>query len=634
MLSAFRRFAGTWPARIFFIVLVTSFASWGVADVVRNIGAGSNAVATVDGHDITPQQFTAEYQVNLRRTAGQLPDPSQIPAALRTQVAQQTLQRLVTQQALAGEIARLGIAVPDEQVRQAVFAMPDFQGADGKFDRRILLQTLSSNSMTEAHFLDLERRDIAQNQLLQTVGVSAVPSGQLVSLVYGYLGERRRADLLLLPFAGRPLPADPGEPMLRRYYDNNPGRTTTPEYRHIRAVILSPDSIGRGLTVPEAELRAWFVLHKAEYVSGEKRSLQVITTGSAATATALATVWRAGASWEAMQEAARKAGATAVPLDNATRDQVPSPELASAAFAATAGGVVGPVSEPLGTYVFKVATVTPARDPSFESVREIVRGKVAAERALDLIDARAQKMQDLFAGGAKIDEVPTDLGATGAAGTLDAQGNTQAGTPAPIPATPDVRALIVELAFKTNPGDAIQPVEGPDHTWFAVAVDQVIKPARKPFGAVRGQVLADWQREQVRHTEEADAARILGLVKSGQTLVNAAWGSGLQVTHSPPISRGKPAAGVPAELTQSLFTLHLHEATMAETNTGFVVAQLTEILPPDAKTDPLGMAQAREGLTRALHDDYLQMYAVAVRDTAKAVVRPGIVQGLIQQPGE
>ena len=635
MLASFRKIVNTWPARVLLLILVASFASWGVADVARNlVSGGSNTVATVRGHDITPQQFMAEFQTNLRRTTERMPDPAQLPPGLRVQVAQQTLQKMVTQQALAGEIARMGLVVPDDAVRQAVFAMQDFQGPDGKFNRNMLLQTLSSNNMSEAHFLDLVRQDIAQNQLLQTVGAGADPSRQLTGLVYGYFNEHRTADLLLLPFAGRPVPPPPAESVLRRAYDNNPARYTSAEYRHIKAVILSPDSIGRGLDVPEAELRAWFAQHKADYVSAEKRSVQVITSGSSSVAAALAKQWRAGAGWDAMQVAARAAGATAVPLDDATADQVPSPELARAAFAAAPNTVVGPISEPLGTYVLRVSAITPAKNPSFDSMRDTVHAKVAAERATDLIDARAQKMQDLFAGGAKIDEVPADLGATGAAGTLDAQGNTPDGTPAPIPAAADARQAIIDAAFKTNPGDAIQPTEGPSHTWFAVAVDTITKPARKPFEQVRAQVLADWRADQVHHAQETEAARILSLVKGGQSLVNAAWGSGLQVTHTGPLPRGKPAPGVPVELSQTLFTLHQGEATMVETNAGFVVAQLTGIIPPDPHGDTAGLTQARLGLARALHDDYVQMYATAVRDDAHPTIHPKVVQALIQQPGE
>jgi len=631
MLGSFRKFANTWPARVFFLVLVASFASWGIADVVRNIGGGSGAVATVQGHDITPTEFMQEYDGTLRRYAQQLPDPSQIPASLRQRIASQTLEKLVTQQALADQAARLGVVVPDSQLRDAVFAMPDFQGPDGKFSRATLLQVLSSNHLTEAHFLDLVRRDIAQNQVLQSVGAASGSSSLLTDLVYRYLNEKRRADLVTLPLQGQALPPAPADTVLQRYYDNNLGRYTAPEYRHIKAVILSPDSIGRSLTVSDADMQAWFSAHKSDYVAPEKRAMQVITANSEASAASLATIWKAGAGWDAMQAAAKAAGATAVDLPLSTPDQVPSPELAKAAFAAPINAVIGPIKAVFGSQILRVTTITPAKNPSFESLRDSIRGKVAAEKALDLIDARAQKLQDLFAGGAKIDEVPADLGATGAAGTLDAQGNTPEGTPAPIPAPADIRQQIIDTAFKTNPGDPVQPIEGPDHVWFAVAVDSITKPAKRQFGDVRSKVLADWQADQLRHQQESVAARLLTLVKTGQTLANAAWGSGLQVTHSPPLMRDKPAGDVPADLAHTLFTLKPGEATMVETNAGFIVAQLAEVITADPKHDSAGLGQAEEGLKHALHDDYLTVYAIALRQQAKPVVRPNVVQSLLAQ---
>ena len=634
MLSAFRKFAGTWPARVFFLVLVASFATWGIADVVRNLGAGNGAVATVQGREITPQQFMAEYQASLRHLAERLPDPNQVPPQMRTQVARQTIQKLITQEALASQVARMGVVVPDEAVRASVYAMPDFQGPDGKFSEPALQAALASNNMNRAHFLDLVRADIAQNQLLQSVAASAAPPLLLTGLVFRYLNEKRRADVVTLPFAGHALPPAPPEAVLRRYYDNNPARYTAPEYRHIKAVILSPDSIGRSLTVSDADLRAYFDAHKSDYVAPEKRSLQVITTGTAAVAASLAAQWRTGASWDAIQAAAKVAKASAVSLDDATVAEVPSPELAKAAFAATAGAVLGPITEPLGSYVLRVTAITPAKNPSFESLKDTIRGKVAGEKALDVIDARAQKLQDLFAGGAKIDEVPADLGATGAEGTLDAQGRTQEGEPAPIPAAGEARQQIIDAAFKMNKGDPIQPTEGPGHIWYAVSVDSITPPARQPFEAVRARVLSDWQADQMRHVQETEAARILGLVKGGQTVANAAWGSGLQVTRSPVLQRDRPAGDISAELAHTLFTLKLGEATMVETNAGFLVAQLAEIIPADPKADALAMSQAQDGLKSALHDDYLQLYATAVRDESQPVIHGPAIQALLAQPGE
>jgi len=399
-------------------------------------------------------------------------------------------------------------------------------------------------------------------------------------------------------------------------------------------VILSPDSIGRGLAVSDSDLHSYFDAHKADYLAPEKRSLQVITAGTADAAARLAAQWKSGASWDAIQAAARAAGASATELNDAAIAEIPSPELAKAAFSAVANTVLGPITQPLGSYVLRVTVITPAKNPSFASLKPTLQLKLAAEKALDLVDPRAQKLQDLFAGGAKIDEVPADLGATGAEGTMDAQGNAQDGTPAPIPAG-TARDQIVQAAFKANPNDPIAFTEGPDHIWYALAVDSITKPAQRPFDSVRAHVLADWQHDQVHHAQESEAARILALTKSGKSLTDAAWGSGLQVSRTLPLSRGKPAASVPAELVATLFTLKPGEATMVETNTGFVVASVAEIIPPDPKSDSMALKQTHDGVAHALHDDYLQIYADAVRTAAKPVIRPQIVQNLIaQQPGE
>ncbi len=634
MISFLRRLAGTWPARIFFAALAAAFVGWGISGKTNLGGGDPTTVATVDGRPITAGMFDLAFKEDMAQAAQRFSDPTQVPPALRREVAAQTLERLVTEQALDAEATRMGVAAPPAAIQDGITAIPAFQGVDGKFDHDTYLRVLQQHNLTPQRFQDDMRMQVTKDQILKAVTAAAHPSDLLTGLLFGTLFETRRADLVQIPLTSHPAPPAPADAVLQRYYANNIARYTAPEYRRVKLVVLSPDTIGRGLKLTDADLHAWYDAHKAEFQAPEKRSLQVITAGSAETANALAASWKAGATWDAIAANAKTRGATTTSLDNTTKEAIPAPELAAAAFAAPLNVVTGPVTEPLGFQVVRVTQITPAKHPSYEDLRDTVRTRLGEERALDVIDTRAQKLQDLFAGGNRIDEVPADLGATGAEGTLDADGNTPEGSRAPIPAADKARAQIVADIFKTQKSDSVQLTEGPDHVWYAIAVQDVIKAAPRPFASVRAKVLADWQADQVRHAAEPAAAKLLATINGGQSITNAAWGSGLQVTRTPPQLRNKPTPGVPPDLAQLLFTMKKGEATMVETNNGFVVATLADITKPDPKSQPEELDQVRRALTKSISDDLLVSYGTAVRDSAKPVVNQKVFDQFAQPASE
>ena len=635
MLSSLRTMADTWPARILFIALAAAFVGWGVSGKMSLSGGGdANSVAIVEGHPISNTAFETAFRQDMARIAQRFPDPSQIPPEARRGIAQQTLERLVTPQALDDEAHRLGVVAPDAAVQKAIKAMPAFEGADGNFDHNTYVTRLAQNNMSPVTFQGYMRMDIAKNQVIAAVQASARPSDMLTRMVFGYLNEGRQADLVSLTFASHAPPAAPAEPVLQRFYANNIARYTAPEYRRIKAVILSPATIGRGLPVSDADMHAWWLAHKSEFQSPEKRSLQVVTAGTKAQAEKLASLWQGGAAWPAVEAAAKAEGASTAELPDTPREGVPSPELAAAAFAAPVDTVTGPIGEALGFQVVRVTAITPAKNPSEADLHDKIRQNAGTEKGADLIDARAQKLQDLFAGGSHIDEVPADIGAVGVQGTLDAQGMTPDGTKAPIPAPDALRSVIIAEAFKLNRGETGQLTEGPDHGWYAVAVDDLIKPAAKTYDQVRARVLADWQAEQVRHTVETEAAKLLATINGGESMLNAAWGSGQQVTRSPVLHRNRTVKGVPAELNQLIFTLKTGQATMVQSNVGFLVARLATVIPADDKANASGLTETRQALTKALADDYVVSFATAVRQDARPRINMHALDQITRAPNE
>jgi peptidyl-prolyl cis-trans isomerase D len=453
----------------------------------------------------------------------------------------------------------------------------------------------------------------------------------MVKAVYAFENQTRIANLVQLPFAAAAAPSPPADSVLQRCYRNHPTAFSAPEYRRITLVILSPEVLARDVPVPDADIRAAYDRMVANTPSlPEKRTVEVVVAQDQAAAQAIARQWSGGADWGAVQKAAAAAGATALLLPQITASELPSAALAQAAFKAPANTVTGPIANGAAGYaVLEVTAVTPGgASESYAQAAPALRDQIARERAVALVDQRVDALQDALAGRTPLERLPGDLGLAALEGSIDSDGLTEQGQPAPIPGTPALRQAIVAQAFKQTVGQPAVLINGPDNSYFALTVDGITPATTKAYADVQGQVLASWTAAQMQREQEVQATNMLQAMKGGRTLQGVADPLGLQVTTTPPLTRdGQAPAGVPPNLVAPLFSLSQGDSTMIETPDGFVVAQLAQIQTPNPDADPVGYQQLRASLAGNLADDMQAVFAgvVTARDN------PRINQSVIQQ---
>ena len=628
MLRFFRAFLNTWAARAFFVVLVAAFGLWGIGDVIRNVGH-DNSLASIGDRKIEVPEFQDAFRRDLAQVTRMMGGKEATPAIRRT-VAEQSLDRMVVQAAIAQEIDRLGIVVPDDRLRQAVFEMPIFRGPAGQFDRSTFDTVLRNNDMSEGRFLEMLRSDLAQRQLMETIQAGVAPPPTLLAQAYAFQRETRIGEVVDLPLAAAATPPEPSADDLQRQYENNPSRYSAPAYRRIKLVVLSPQTLARQIDVSDDDIKAYYDQHKANYVAEEQRAAEIVAAPDEAVAQKLAAAWQAGADWAAMQKAATDAGATAVALDLSTRQQFPSPELADAVFAAKPDTVTGPSKSAFGFQIVRVTKVTASAAKTLEQAKDEIKQKVALERAIDQVYTRANKLDDALSAGSSLDDLPGDLGLAAVTGTLDAQGATPESEPAPIPGSPALRQAILAAAFATPKGETPRMIEGPDQSYYALQVDDVIEPKVKPFEDVKTQVREDWQIAQQKREQEQKAAKLMTAAQQAGSLDDAATVADLRIEKTPPVPRTGTVEHVPSPVQDALFRLKQGETTMVEIPDGFVVVRLAEITDPDMASDPAGAAQIREALTRAIDQDVEIVFASALRQRAQPRINRTMLDNLIE----
>ncbi|MBS4073708.1 peptidyl-prolyl cis-trans isomerase [Ameyamaea chiangmaiensis] len=637
MISFLRHiFVDSWLGRIIALLIFVVFAALGMNGLFDSgaFGAG-DVVASVAGEKIHADDLARGVQSGLTQTARQMgvADASALPPATRDQIAREALQRLLMEREIAVAARRHGLVVPDSAVRDEIFAMPYFKGTTGQFDHAVLNQKLAQIGMTEKQLVEMVRAEIASRGLMEAIGGSIAVPDIMVRRIFDFDAELRSLDVAQIRFASMTPPAAPDEAVLRRFYDNHPQDFRTPEYRHIRAVVLSADTIARSMNIADADLHRVYDLQSNRFHVPELRSLQLVTAPDQAAADRVAAQWKAGADWQAVQAAAK--GSAAVEMPDTRASDLPSDALSKLVFAAPTDAVQGPVKVDTGWVVFRVNAVKAPHDTSFEHARADIHDEIAHAQAPGLVGQRLPRFQDAVAGGGDLDKIPTDIGAVAVSGALDAQGLTREGEPAPLPGDKAVHDAIINRAFVQGKGAHPSVVSAGHDTWFALVVDDVTPAAKRPFDEVRDKVLAAWTQAQVRQqaNERATSLYVAATDKGGIASVPDA-GAGL--LHGVSVTRnGGP--DVPAALTHVAFGLKVGQSTMIEADDSFYIATVTGITHPPVSSNQTGYDRVRGSLDQSIGDDLGMSYVADLEKTLKPKTNMAVFNQVVArfsaQPG-
>ncbi len=365
MLSAIRKiFANSWVARIAAVLLAVAFGAWGIQGALTGGGnVDQDDVATVAGQGVSASDFGRAYETALDQTAQQMarsqagtPDPNALPPEMKREIGGQGLRQRGRARGRGARAREIGLQVPDQTLRDTVFAIPQLRGPDGQFDRQKFEQILQANRLTEARLLALMRDQLLTEGLVGPVHDSAVASPVLVRTLYNYIAETRTIDTVTVPFSSVPQPSEPSVDVLRRFYGNHPVDFQAPEYRKIKAVVLSHETMAHDGPVPEADITASYDAQAARLVKPARRSVQVVTVAKQAQATGVAALWRGGAQWASVRALAEADGGSAVSLTDASEREFPTPALGRAVFAADEGAITDPVNDGVGWVVLRVIT--------------------------------------------------------------------------------------------------------------------------------------------------------------------------------------------------------------------------------------------------------------------------------------
>ncbi|HSD34417.1 MAG TPA: SurA N-terminal domain-containing protein [Alphaproteobacteria bacterium] len=148
MLNFIRSHAASWIVKILFLVLILSFAAWGIGDIFRLQTQGGPAI-TVGEIEIGREEVAKQFDTLIRSMQPLFNNRLDREQARQIGLLDRAVDQLVADALIQQETRRLDIVASDEAVRRAIRSEPAFQGAGGAFDRARFERILGSIDMSE-----------------------------------------------------------------------------------------------------------------------------------------------------------------------------------------------------------------------------------------------------------------------------------------------------------------------------------------------------------------------------------------------------------------------------------------------------------------------------------------------------
>lgn len=567
---------------------------------VTNLSGNARSIGKVGDSDIDVNEYFRALQTEIRAQEATRGEALSFLQAQELGVVDNVLARLVSIAALDDETKRLGISIGDENLRDEIVQIPQFQGINGEFDRLAYEGALEQIGLNESRFEE-QMRDETSRTLLQAAVLGGVNAPDTYTdSVLNFVGEKRDVTWAALDrsnlVTGVPVPS---EDDLAAFHQENAPLFTAPETKRITYVLLSPEMIIDTVEVDETLLREAYEDRAEQYNQPERRLVERLAYPDQDAADAAYTKLANGEA--TFEDLVAERGLDLIDIDLGDVSQVDLGSAGTAVFAASAGDVTHPVTTDLGPALFRVNAVLAAQQTSFEDALPELREELAIDRARRVIDSQIDAIDDLLAGGASLEDLAQESDVE--LGQIDWHPGVAEG----IGAFENFRAAAAEVTDTDYP-EVLQLQDG---GIFALRLDEIVPPSLQPLDEVRDQVETAWTNVAVVTELEKQLETDLPRLRDGATFEEI----GLTPNLAENLTRTSFEPETPAEFNQTAFEMQQGDVNTLNSNGQIFILRLDNITPP-ADDDP-ALAQIKPAIqnqyANGLSQDLFQLMADDIR---------------------
>ncbi|WP_409306475.1 peptidylprolyl isomerase [Pectobacterium sp. B1J-3] len=516
MMDNLRAAANNVVLKIILALIIASFILTGVGDYL--IGSSGDYAAKVNGQEITRAQLEQAVQNERNRQQEALGENFSVLASndgYMQNLRKQALAQLIDEALLDQYADKLGLSISDEQVRQAIFAVPAFQ-TNSRFDNDKYQEQVRRLGLTPDMYAQLLRKQLTSQQLIRGFGNTSFTLPLEIDNLAKQAAQDRVVRLITFDVEAKAKTQNISDEEIQSYYDQNKGRFIEPEAFKVSYIALDAASIMDKTTVNDEDIANFYEENKINYSQPERRKFSVIQVKTEADAQAVLDELKNGADFAAVAKekstdviSRRNGGDLGWMDENSTIDELKQAKLTEK------GQLSSAIKSSVGYLIVRLDDIQPQQVKPLSEVRAEIAAKVKQEKALDEYYALQRKVSE-----AASNDNESLASAEEVAGVKAVQTDwfTREQVPAVLNFQRVTQAIFDGALLGDNgaPGSNSDVINVDGDRAFVVRITEQKAEATRPLEQVRDQVVQIVKRQKAEQQARVDSEKLLVELKQGK----------------------------------------------------------------------------------------------------------------------
>ena len=403
MLNIIRNLVKSIAGKILLLIMVASFAVWGMGDLLRS--GDSGLVAIIGKQKITINEFYYQFQKKLNEFNQSLDEKLSEEEAHKQQITYLVLNEMVYGKMIQEFAENNSIYLSDNIIKKAIISIPQFHDADGNFNKILFDSSIISNFNNEAEFTNEISKIFLNNLLFESFTINAPFNKEISNLFYNYESETR--NVLYFNIDDRLIEKSQyTEKNVLEFYNDNKNDYLISKKIETRFINLDSNSFSALVDITEDEIEIFYDENIDSYTVNETREIEIINAKSIEQANKIIELFNNNIE---LTRYLNEEELTISKLDSVKIGDFDD-DISSSIFNNPEGLILDPVDiDGIGYFVIKINKIFPSKVISLDEEKNRIIEALNNEKTYKLFLENIELIEELNLTGLTLDEISANF---------------------------------------------------------------------------------------------------------------------------------------------------------------------------------------------------------------------------------